>query len=430
MDIDTNLPQTICDAIEALEPAIVAFLQKLIQTPSLPDQEGPVQEIIAEKLRSLGLKVDILPVRFSELQHHPAFNDDGFSTHERINVVGRWKGVRTPDAGARSLILNGHVDVVPVGDATAWSSSPWSGALQDGKLYGRGACDMKGGLAAAIYAVEAVQSLGYQLAEDVLVESVIGEETGGSGTLATIINGYTADATIILEPTRLAACPVQSGALTFRLSVPGLSIHAAMKKYGINAIEKFVLILQAIQDLETRRHRLQSSPLFDDPNYVAPINIGTIKGGEWHSTVPGKVVAEGRMGVFPGETIEAARQDLEDAVASAAEKDPFLKEHPPEVEWFEGQFESGQTSMDHPIIRVLAETHQQMLAEALKYEGVTWGADLRLFTNHARIPTVLYGPGDVRLAHAVDEYVEVGEVLKAAKVIALTMIKWCGGSRE
>ncbi len=427
--MDTQSPQMINDAVKSLEPALIAFLQKLVQTPSLPDQEGLVQKIIAAKLRSLGMEVEIHPVRFSELKHHPAFNNDGFSPNERVNVVGCWKGTSPPVAGAGSLILNGHVDVVPVGDESAWSSSPWSGVLQDGKLYGRGACDMKGGLAAAIYAVEVLQNLGYRLADDILVESVIGEETGGAGTLATIIDGYTADAAIILEPTRLAACPVQSGALTFRLRVPGYPIHAAMKKYGVSAIEKFALILHAIQDLEIRRHQQQSSPFFEDPNFVAPINIGTIKGGEWPSTVPGEVVAEGRMGVFPGETIGAARQELKDAIVSTAEKDPFLKDHPPEVEWFEGQFESGQTSMDQPIIRTLSETHQQMLAETLKFEGVTWGADLRLFTNHARIPTVLYGPGDVRLAHAVDEYVEVGEVLNAVKVIALTMIKWCGGRR-
>ena len=225
----------ISEAVEAARAELIDFLQKLVQTASLSDHEQDVQNLVAQKLTSLGLEVEVISSNFEELKDHPAFGDDGFSASERINVVGRWAGTQ---AGiGKSLILNGHVDVVPVGDLSLWDDSPWSGAIHDGKLYGRGSCDMKSGLCAGIFAIDILRRLGYQPSRDVLFESVIGEESGGVGTLTTIIKGYTADGVILLEPTRLEISPVQSGALTFRLIVPGRSIHAAMKPYGVSAIE-------------------------------------------------------------------------------------------------------------------------------------------------------------------------------------------------
>lgn len=420
--------QAIADSVQALEPELHAFIQKMVQTPSLPDHEHAVQALVAAQLRELGLQVDIVPSRFEELRHHPAFNDDGFSPDERINVVGRWKGSGQATEGKGSLILNGHVDVVSPGNESLWAASPWSGAIQDGKLYGRGSCDMKSGLAAGIWAIAALQRLGWRTARDVLIESVIGEESGGAGTLTTIVKGYTADAAIVLEPTGLHVCPLQSGALTFRLKVPGKATHAAMRQHGVSAIEKFALLLQALLRLEAERHARYRSEWYDEPNYVAPINIGTVAGGEWHSTVPEQAVAEGRLGVFPGETTAAARRELEEAIRVAAQADPWLKDHPPTVEWFEGQFESGQTDPNHPLVQTLAAAHARLLGQPPRVRGVPYGADLRLFTNHAGIPTVLYGPGDVSLAHGVDEHIVLDDVVKAARVVALMICMWCGGN--
>lgn len=419
MDIDQ-----ITAAVEAARAEQVAFLQKMVQTASLPDHEHAVQHLVAEKLKSLGLGVEFVPSHFDELRHHPAFGDDGFSPTERINVVGRWRGSGSGEG--HSLILNGHVDVVPVGDPTLWEASPWSGTIRNGRLYGRGACDMKAGLCAGIFAIQALQQLGYRPARDVLVESVIGEESGGIGTLTTIIKGYTADAALLLEPTRLEISPVQSGALTFRLTVHGRSIHAAMKPYGVSAIEKFTLLFQTIQQLETERHRAFKHELYADPNNIAPINIGTVRGGEWHSTVPEEVVAEGRMGVLPGESNDVARQALEGVIMAAAQADPWLSQHPPKIEWFEGQFESGQTPLDHPFLQTLGAVHQQVTGAAPVWRGVPYGSDMRLFTNHAKIAATHYGPGDVGLAHAANENVPLDEVLTVTKVVAKTIAEWCG----
>jgi acetylornithine deacetylase len=286
---------------------------------------------------------------------------------------------------------------------------------------------MKSGLCAGIFAIDVLQRLGYQPSQDVLIESVIGEESGGIGTLTTIVKGYIADGVVLLEPTRLEISPVQSGALTFRLTVPGRSIHAAMKPYGVSAIEKFALLLNAINNLEKERHANFKHPLYEDPNNIAPINIGTVHGGEWHSTVPEEVVAEGRMGVLPGESNESARRALEKAIQTAAESDPWLRGHHPRVEWFEGQFESGETPLDHPLIQGLIAAHQQGVGSDPILRGVTYGSDMRLFTNHAKIAATHYGPGDVGMAHAANEFVSLDEVVTVTKVIANLVVLWCGG---
>ena len=422
----SDLLSQILSASEGLHPESVSFLQTLVQIPSLPDHEQTVQELIADKLRSLGLEVEIIPSIFSELEHHPAFGDDGFSPDRRINVIGRWRG--TQSGPGRSLILNGHVDVVPPGDPALWSDSPWSGAIHEGRLYGRGACDMKAGLCSGIFAVEVLQRLGFKPARDVLIESVIGEESGGIGTLTSIIRGFSADAAVLLEPTSLEISPVQSGALTFRLTVSGRASHAAMKPEGVSAIDKFVLLLPAINQLEIERHRGFSHPFFVDPHNIAPINIGTLRAGQWHSTVPDELVAEGRLGVLPGESNDSARRALQAALDSVAAGDAWLSTHPPRLEWFEGQFESAETPCSHPLIGSLTAAHQQVTGQNPVLRGVTYGSDMRLFINHAGIASTHYGPGDVRLAHAVNECVPLDEVLTATQVIAHFVTQWCGGA--
>lgn len=418
--------QAILSTVDTLAPDAIAFLQRLVQSRSLPNQEEAAQTIIAEKLRGLGMAVDMVPTRFAELADHPAFGDDGFSASERVNVIGRWRGSGA-GGGQGSLILNGHVDVVSAGDPALWSTDPWGGEIRNGRLYGRGACDMKAGLTAGIFAVAALKQLDYQPAHDLLFQSVIGEESGGVGTLTTLVKGYRADAVIVLEPTGGALCPLQSGALTFRLTVRGKAAHAALKIEGVSAIEKFLRLYDAIEELNRARHERYHNPLFDNSANVAPISIGTVRGGEWHSTVAETVVAEGRCGVFPGETPAEVRALLAETVQAVSAADPWLRAHPPALEWFEGQFESSETAPTHPLIRTLAAQHQRVHGTDPLLKGVPYGSDMRLFVNHGNMPAVHYGPGDVRLAHAVDEYVDLAEVVEVTKAVALMIAEWCGG---
>ena len=413
-------PASIRRAVDARRDDLASLAQALVRAPSLPDHEHEVQDLVARRLRSQDLEVSVLPVRFDRLRDHPAFGDDGFSPDGRIDVIGRWRG----SGRGRSLILNGHVDVVSPGDESRWADSPWSGTIRDGRLFGRGSCDMKSGLAAGIMALQVLQDLGWAPGGDVVVESVIGEESGGVGTLAAIVGGIRADGAIILEPTGLDLCPVQSGALTFRLTVPGRAAHGAMRQHGVSAIEKFSLLHAAILELEQARNAAHPHPLYDDPAFIAPVSIGTIRGGDWHSTVPESVVAEGRFGVFPGESVAEARAALEQAVARAAGGDPWLASHPPAIAWFEGQFESGETAADHPLLATLAQAHAAALGTVPRIRGVPYGSDLRLFTNHASMPAVLYGPGDVSLAHAADEWISLDQVAEAVAVLALAIADW------
>lgn len=421
--------------IDRLRPPMTEFLQQLVQLPSLPGDEQAAQHFLAAKLRTLDCKVEILKSDFAALEHHPAFSDDGVSFDERLNVVGVWTGSYSPQTAlktkdrnkGRSLILNGHMDVVPIGDPKLWKFAPWSGAVEDGKLHGRGACDMKAGLTAAIFAIEALRNLHFEPQGPVVFESVIGEESGGVGTLTTLINGIRADAAIIMEPTRLRSCPVHAGALSFRIKITGRAIHASMKRFGVSAVEKFQQMFSAIMALDRDRHLHYENKIFEFDDNIAPISIGTVSAGDWLSTVPETLVAEGRFGVFPGEQIADARAALSGCLEKITAADPWLRDHPPTLEWIEGQFEPGQTSFAEPIVKALSNSHAEVIGSHPKIQGVPYGSDLRLFTEHGKLPAVLYGPGDVAFAHTVEEHVELEEVFSCAKVLALLVTEWCGG---
>jgi acetylornithine deacetylase len=417
----TNIHTLIESKTNELKDEIISFVQRLVQTPSLANEEGSVQKLIFDKLQSLNLQSETIPVKFKDIKDHPAFNDDGFSPDSRINVIGQWNSNKK----GKSLILNGHVDVVPTGPEKLWTESPWSGVIKNDRIYGRGSCDMKAGLASGIFAVQVLKSIGFEPSGNIMIQSVIGEESGGCGTLTNIVKGYTADAAVILEPTSLKLCPIQSGALTFRLIIPGKATHAAMRWDGVSAIEKFNLVSQSIIEFEKKRHSSFSVEYYESPERVAPINIGTIKGGEWHSTVPESVIAEGRLGVFPGESVSDARMAFSKHLKKVSDSDLWLKENPPILEWFEGQFESGKTDVEHSIINNLKMAYKEVNNSSAKIEGVTYGSDLRLFTNHADIPAVLFGPGDVRLAHSANENVKIEEVLTCIKIISNLIINWC-----
>jgi acetylornithine deacetylase len=408
-------------AVESQAKGLVAFLRRLVSYASVSGHEQDAQRAMAAEYDRLGLETEIIPSSRERLEHHPAFSDDGIPFVDRLNVVGRWRGA----GGGRSLILNGHMDVVPTGDVGQWTHDPWAGDVAQGRMYGRGSCDMKAGLAAAVYAVRALQLIGFRPRGDVLLESVIGEESGGIGALTTIVHGYRADACIIMEPTELALCPVQSGALTFRITVRGRAAHACMKPSGVSAIEQFMPVFAMLERLNAERHAAYRNGLYEDPTNIAPISVGTVRAGNWHSTVPDSLVAEGRFGIFPGESAEEGRAALANALRGEAAKHPWLVEHPPVLEWFEGQFESGETPADAAIVQTVGRWHADVTGQQAPIRGITFGADLRLFTRHAQIPTVMYGPGSASVAHTTDEFVPIDELIVCVKTLARTIMDWC-----
>jgi acetylornithine deacetylase len=284
---------------------------------------------------------------------------------------------------------------------------------------------MKGGIAAALYAFKAVTDT-VKLKGKVIFESCIGEEDGSCGALATALRGYKGDAGIIMEPSETKVAPKVAGAMSFRITVPGKSVHACVKDEGISAIEKFIAVHQGLKELEAERNRRLTDK--DYSRYAAPyaISIGVVSGGQWPGTVPEKVVFEGRIGVAIGEDEMDARKDLEDKVKELAVGDSWLKENPPIVEWAGYSFASSMVPDDHPIVRCLDEAVEDVTGKSSVHEGMTYASDARHLIKVADTPTIVFGPGDIRVAHGSNEYVPIADMEVTVKTLALTIMRFLG----
>jgi len=414
-----EIEQRVLDTID--EDGLIEFLCDLIAIPSVGGQETEAQRHVASKLESLGFEVDTWELDFGALRGHPSFSMS-YEREEGLGVVGAMVG----KGGGRSLIMNGHIDVVSPGDETNWNYPPWRGTIDDGRVYGRGAADMKGGLCCAIFAAKALRDAGVRLKGKLIIESVIGEEDGGVGALATLLRGYRADGAVIMEPTGLKLAPAHAGALCFRVTIQGKSAHACVREEGVSAIEKFIPIHEALRGLEAERNSNVGDPLYARYRLPYSINIGKVQGGNWPGTVAESLVLDGRLGVAVGEGVEEARRSLERAVAQAARDDPWLRDHPPEVEWWGYQFDPASIPVDHPIVVTVSSAFADATGEAPAMEGMTYASDMRHLVNTGNTPTVLFGPGDVRNAHSPDEHVPVKELMAATRTLALTAMRFCG----
>ncbi|MCI0584228.1 MAG: M20/M25/M40 family metallo-hydrolase, partial [Chloroflexi bacterium] len=301
--------------------------------------------------------------------------------------------------GGRRIVLVGHVDVVPVGDLATWSGDPWSAVLDGDRLYGRGACDMKGGIASILAATRALRDagLGERLGGEILVASVPSEEDGGQGMLAAIRAGATGDMAVITEPTDLEVVIAHAGAITFRLTVPGRAAHASVRREGVSALDKLQVLVKALEADEAARNAAETEPLITGLGLPYATIIGTVRGGSWPSTVIDRLEVEGRYGVKLGQTWRDAERDLRRCIDHANEGDPFLREHPATVELTGGRFSSSRTPADHPLPVGLADVAGAVLGRRTQMTGEPYGADMRLLIDHGATPTVIFGPGDKRL---------------------------------
>jgi acetylornithine deacetylase len=424
--LDDRLTESIRDAVQARREEAVGLLQRLVRTPSATGREGAVGEVVERAFSERGLDVDTWEATSEEMEPYREHVGEQDTYENRPNVAG----IRRGKGGGCSILLNAHVDTVDPGDLATWRDDPLSGALEGDLLYGRGSCDMKGGLVTHLVALDALSDLGLELRGDVTVAATVGEENGGLGALSTILRGYRADAAIITEPTRLALVPAHGGSLVFRLKVPGRSAHAAVRDEGVSALEKFVPIFENLRELEQERNGVLSHPLYGGVANKVPINIGVVRGGNWASTVPESLVAEGRVGLIPGEEVDPFKDLFSERIATVAGRDPWLREHPPELTWFGGQFAPAEVDPDAPICEAVKKAHEQVTGEQPPVEGVPYGADMRLFIRFGDMPCVMYGAGDVNVAHAPDEHISVTELLTAATTIACLLADWCGEDED
>jgi len=405
--------RTVIDAVD--DAWTLGLLADLVAIPSVGGAESPAQHRVAAELEALDMEVDVWDIDLADLATDPDYSAEVERT-EAIGVVGVWGG------DGPALMLNGHIDVVPVGDPTLWSTPPWQATARNGRVYGRGTADMKGGLVCALAAMRALRTAGVAPPGRVSVASVVGEEDGGTGTLATLRRGHTAEAAVIVEPTAGAVAPRQAGALGFRLSIRGAPAHGAVRTEGVSAIEKFEIVHAALRSLEQRRNAAFSDPLFAGHDLPLSLSIGTVRAGEWSSTVPDTLVCEGRYGVAPGETPVAAQRVFEDAVATTG--DPWLAAHPPVVEWWGGQFHPATTDLDAGIIGLVAGCHEVVTGSVAPVTGVPYGSDLRHLVNRGAIPSVLYGPGDARIAHRADEFVPMADLAAVTRSLAVLVMRF------
>ncbi len=381
--------------------------------------ESEAQHALARRFDALGWETDLWALDLPALTDHPEFPGLEAPREEGWGLVGSLGGDDGP-----TLVLNGHIDVVPPGDVGAWSGDPFSGALVGDRVVGRGACDMKAGLACQVMAATVLQEAGVRLRGRLQLQSVVGEEDGGLGTFATLQRGYRGDLAVVAEPTSLAVLPACAGALTFRLTVRGLAAHASVRDEGVDVLDGYLLIHQALRRLEADRN-VDPHPLMTRYPIPYPLSVGTVRAGDWASSVPDLLVAEGRLGVALGEEPAAARRALEECLATL--DDPWLADHPVRVDWYGGQFAPGMLPADSPVLGLVSAAHAAVTGVDPEVYGAPYGSDLRLLTD-AGIPTVHYGPGDVRSAHAPNESVAVAEMVTATQVLVLLAAEVCGAS--
>ncbi|MDN4523239.1 peptidase [Fictibacillus fluitans] len=402
------------------KPEAISFLQEMVRKNSEQGNEKEVQLLVAKKLEEMGCEVDLWHPDEEEFLNHPYFCATRTDFSNSPNVAAVIKGT----GGGRSVVLNGHVDVVPPGDIKQWEHDPYSGSIQDGKLYGRGATDMKGGNLCLLLAMECIKDLKLELKGDVIFHSVMEEESGGAGTLAAILRGYTADAAIIPEPTNMKIFPTQQGSMWFRIHVFGRSAHGGTRYEGVSAFEKAIVVIQEIQQLEKTRNERITNPLYEKIPIPVPINLGKISGGDWPSSVPDCIVIEGRIGVAPDETLEQVKKEFEDRMSSI--QDEWLTGHPPRVEWFGAQWLPGAIDTEHELMQLLKKRFRDISGNEPVIEASPWGTDGGLLTAVGQTPSIVFGPGVTSVAHYPDEYIELDKIFEAAAMITLTVMDWCG----
>ena len=421
--VTESMVAKITQAVDARRAELVALTQGLIQIESITGNEGGIQEFIAPELRRMDLAVDVWVPDLQELARHPAYLPvEGLDFANRPNVVGVWKG----GGGGRSLLFNGHVDTIPVEPVTAWTHGPFAGREEQDRVYGRGASDMKGGLSAMTMAVKVLRDLGLQPKGDVILEYVVDEELTGYGTLSAVQRGYRADAGISLETSDLCIQPACIGRLWFTVTLAGLAVGIARHWEGVSAIDKGIKIVQAIEDLEQMRWADLRHPLYPDHRAALPCTVCMFHAGTFPSAVPDLAVLRGSLGVMPQEDVKDVERQVVDQVMRVAQADPWLRAHPPVVEFKEVGADGAEIPLEHPIVQTVARAYSRVTGRAPVFSGRTGGADTRYLIKHGHTPTVIFGPGMTSEMHAVNESIPVANLLTATKTLALAIVEWCG----
>jgi acetylornithine deacetylase len=393
-----------------------------VRQPSTLGNEAGVQELVLARMKSLGLKAEKWDLDVETLRSHPSFGSMNIGYANRPNVTARWPAAAP---GGRSLILNGHIDVVSPGALADWARDPWEPVIEDDWMYGRGAADMKSGIAAMLLAVEAIRAAGCRLRGDLILETVIEEECTGNGSLACAARGLRADAALLPECSGLRASLATVGVIWFRVRVQGRAGHALATSAAVNAIEKMPPILVALRELEEQLNAEANHPHYANVRHPINLNIGTIRGGEWPSSVPADCSVECRLACLPVVTVEQTEERIRVAVSAAAERDEWLRTCPPTVEFFGFRASPSVVDPTAESMRLLADCHAEVSGAPLLFAPGTATTDQRFFLNELNMPATSYGPKGENI-HAANERVFIPSILQTARVAALFCVRWCG----
>ncbi len=402
---------------------ITSFLCALIKHPSLLGDEESAQNFIEETFTSMDLVVD----RFA-INHEALKTVEGYSPS-----VGEWDGHdnivgvhRTKSSKGNSLILNGHIDVVPVGAEDLWSSKPFDPVIKDGRIYGRGGGDMKAGIAAYIFAFNSLKKLGYRPASDVFLQSVVEEECTGNGALACLHRGYKADAAIIPEPFNETIMSAQMGVMWLQIEVTGKPAHVLHDTQGNNAIEATFKIWAHLKKLASEWNKNKHlHPPFHAAEAPVKFNLGKISGGEWASSVPTRCQMDIRCGFFPGQSPKEIQQAIERHLEITIKNDSSLENINYTIAYSGFQSPGCVVDTSSKFISLLSDTHEKELGRPAELFASAATTDVRTFQLYGHIPATCYGPEALNI-HGIDESVSIQSTVDVSRVICHFITQWCG----
>ncbi len=420
---DDTLRERILDAVAAGFAEQVEFTRELIRLPSLRGREHTAQDFLHRALAARGYALDRWTIDISEIESHPGFSPVTVDYEHAINLVASHRPRRER---GRSLILNGHIDVVPTGPLDMWTTPPFEPRIEGDWLYGRGGGDMKAGLVANIYALDALRRLGLQPAATVYLQSVVEEECTGNGALACLVRGYRADAALIPEPVQERLTRANAGVLWLRIKLRGHPVHALEAHTGSNAIEAAFHLIQALRKLERDWNAQRGEHrYFEHLEHPINFNIGRIEGGDWTSSVPAWCNFDLRVGFYPGLSADAALRAIEDHLREACRGHAFLANNPPGIERTGFHAEGYVLEPGSAAEQTLAAAHQRVYAQTLPSETFPAYLDARVFMLYDACPALVYGPR-AEAIHGFDERVSLSSLQRITGVIALFIADWCG----
>ena len=419
--------QRVVDLVESRRDEVVALLQSLIRfdtTTGVGGDEAALQAFLAARLRSVGAEVEVWEPDASAFAGHPMV-PPGFTFSGRPQLLARLRG----RGGGRTLAFNGHIDVVGTEPLEEWAHDPRAAVVDDGLVHGRGACDMKGGIASMVAAAEALAQAGIELGGDLVVATGTDEESTGAGGVA-LARVLEADGVIVTEPTSLDVATACRGSLLPTITVEGRGAHAGLPprsidEGGVNAIEKTAIVLDAIESLRASWSRRAPHPRLSAPDCVPTM----IAGGEWVVSYPARCRLDCHIEYLPEQADadgwgSAVEREFVDWIQAAAAADPWLTAHPPTVGWLVGGVPPAEVADDDPVVTELVGA-----ARAVGTRGEIVGFDNwhdgATFTVEAGIPAIAFGPGDLYLAHTTSECVPVDDLVRCAQALAVAAMRFC-----